>query len=56
MIKIDKFARVKINKKKIEQMKAINLKLKNQKRSKPIILPSEHLDDSTVDDLTGKFG
>ena len=30
----------------------MNLKLKNQK---PIILPSEKLDDSTVDELTGKM-
>ena len=52
MNKIDKFERVRQNKKKIEQMKAMNLKMK---MSKPLIVPSETLDDSTVDEITGKM-
>ena len=52
MNKIDKFARVKQNRKKIEQMKAMNLKMK---MSKPLILPTETFDDSTGDELTAKM-
>ena len=53
MKKVDKHAIARLNKFKIDRFQA--LKLNSQRRSKPLIISTENMDDSTIDGLTTKM-